>query len=130
MVGQEYRQKFRIKFDPSDHSLIYLYEDTPQGLRFITHADEKVAIHRGKQEQAEGEMEWFAKVEKAIEEMRIENDAYIRNIQERFNELPEQNGLVTPRIKGISTTKQRQEGQPTQATIWRLQKARLVMRWP
>lgn len=116
-------KKFRIKFDPSDHSLIYLYEDTPQGLRFITHADEKVAIHRGKQEQEAGEMEWFAKVEKAIEEMRIENDQYIRNIQERFNELPEQNGLVTPRIKGISTAKQGKKASQPSDNFGRLQKA-------
>lgn len=100
-IARNIDRKFRIKFDPTDFSMIYLYEDTPQGLRFITAADEKVAIHRGKQEQEAGEMEWYARVEKASDEYRQENDAYMREIQAKWNQLPEQHGLNTPALKGI-----------------------------
>ena len=100
-IAQNIDRKFRIKYDPTDYSLIYLYEDTPQGLRFITAADEKVAIHRGKQEQEAGEMEWFAKVEQACNEYRLENEAYMRELQEKWNQLPEQHGLISPAPKGI-----------------------------
>lgn len=94
-------RKFRIKFDPTDYSLIYLYEDTPQGLRFITGAEAKIEIHRGKQEQEADEMELLAKVEAKITALRYGNDDYIREVQEKWGELPEQNGLNTPGIKGM-----------------------------
>lgn len=96
-------KKYRIKFDPNDFSMICLYEDTIQGLRFVCGAEQKVEIHRGKQEQEDGEMEWLAKVEKASKELRVENDEHIRNIQEQWNQLPEQHGLVTPNLKGINS---------------------------
>lgn len=44
-------QKFIIKFDPDDMSLIYLYKKTPLGLKFECAAETKVEIHRNKQEQ-------------------------------------------------------------------------------
>lgn len=124
-IAQNIDRKFRIKYDPTDYSLIYLYEDTPQGLRFITGAEEKHAIHRGKQEQEEGEMEWYARVEKASEELRLENDAYMRNIQEQWHQLPEQNGLVSPKLKGINSKKQEARSKKPQQTdnFGKLQKA-------
>ncbi len=95
-------RKFRIKFDPQDFSMIYLYEDTPQGLRFICEAMEKTTIHRGKQEQEDGEMERWAAIDKATTEMREEMRAQLMEIQRLHNQLPEQNGLITPGIKGIN----------------------------
>jgi hypothetical protein len=122
-IAQNIDRKFRIKYDPTDFDLIYLYEDTPQGLRFITAAEQKVEIHRGKQEQEAGEMEWFAKVEKASEELRIENDAHMREIQRQWNQLPEQNGLVTPKIKGINSKTQNPKTKGQADNFGRLQKA-------
>lgn len=114
-------RKFRIKYDPQDFSMIYLYEDTPQGLRFICEAYEKVAIHRGKQEQKAGEMERWAAIDKANTEIREEIRTGLMEIQRKHNELPEQNGLITPAIKGIN----RKNKQPKQAAdnFGRLQKA-------
>jgi len=98
-------KKFRIKYDPQDFSMIYLYEDTPQGLRFVTEAYEKVSIHRGKQEQQKGEMERWAAIDKASAELREEMQESLMEIQRQHNQLPEQNGLVTPGIKGINKKK-------------------------
>lgn len=127
-IAQNIDRKFRIKYDPTDYTLIYLYEDTPQGLRFITAAEQKVEIHRGKQEQEDGEMEWYAKVEKASEEYRRENEAFMHKIQEQWNQLPEQHGLVSPAPKGIKrpdTEDQRPKTGKKQPTdnFGRLQKA-------
>ncbi|MDX9703898.1 MAG: kinase [Candidatus Auribacterota bacterium] len=100
-IARNIDRKFRIKFDPQDFSMIYLYEDTPQGLRFIREAVEPVRIHRGKQEQEAGEMERWCAIDKAIDEMREEIRAELMNIQQKHNQLPEQHGLITPAIKGI-----------------------------
>lgn len=98
-------KKFRIKYDPQDFSMIYLYEDTPQGLRFITEAYEKVSIHRGKQEQEGGEMERWAAIDKASAELREEMRQSMMEIQRQHNQLPEQHGLQTPGIKGVNKKK-------------------------
>ncbi len=111
-------KKFRIKFDPQDFSMIYLYDETPQGLRFVTEANEKVAIHRGKQEQEPGEMERWAAIDKANAELREEMRESLMEIQRQHNQLPEQNGLVTPGIKGINRKRKQ-----TADNFGRLQKA-------
>ena len=98
-------KKFRIKFDPQDFSMVYLYEDTPQGLRFITAAEQKVEVHRGKQEQEAWEASWMKRVDAEIDAMRLELFDEIKAIQEKHNQLPEQHGLITPQPKGISSLK-------------------------
>ncbi len=115
-------KKFRVKFDPEDFSMIYLYEDTPQGLRFITAADQKVEVHRGIQEQEEWEASWMKKVDAELEAMRIELYNQLREIQEKYNQLPEQHGLVTPTPKGIKSLK-KVKAQHQADNFGRLQKA-------
>lgn len=115
-------RKVRIKFDPQDYSIIYLYEDTPQGLRFLTAAEQKVEVHRGKQEQEDWEASWMKQVDAAFERKRIAIHEGIRAIQEKHNQLPEQHGLITPAIKGISKKKQKASKQPVD-NFGRLQKA-------
>lgn len=115
-------KKFRIKYDPQDFSMIYLYEETPQGLRFVTEAHEKVTIHRGKQEQETGEMERWAAIDQATAELREEMRETLMEIQRQHNQLPEQHGLVTPGIKGLKKDKKKKVKQPAD-NFGRLQKA-------
>jgi hypothetical protein len=115
-------KKFRIKYDPQDFSMIYLYEETPQGLRFITEAHDKVTIHRGKQEQEEGEMERWSAIDKATAELREEMRETLMEMQRQHNQLPEQHGLVTPGIKGLKKDKTKKVKQPAD-NFGRLQKA-------
>jgi len=115
-------RKVRIKFDPQDYSVIYLYEDTPQGLRFLTAAEQKVEVHRGKQEQEDWEASWMKQVDAAFERKRIAIHNEIKAIQEKHHQLPEQHGLNTPAIKGISKKKQKAKSQPAD-NFGRLQKA-------
>lgn len=96
-------RKFRIKFDPQDFSMIYLYEDTPQGLRFVTSAEQKIEVHRGKQEQEDWEAQFFKDIEAETKTLRVETQNYVHDIQEKHNDLPEQHGFVTPKLKGINS---------------------------
>jgi hypothetical protein len=116
-------RKFRIKFDPLDFSIIYLYEDTPQGLRFVTSADQKVEVHRGKQEQEDWEAQFFKDIEKETETLRIETQNYVRTIQEKHNDLPEQHGFVTPKIKGINSKSTAKKAKQPADNFGRIQKA-------
>jgi hypothetical protein len=112
---------FRIKFDPNDRTLIYLYEETPQGLRFVSEAVEDVRIHRGKQEQEDWEMKRWHAIEKEIEDMRIELKQELLNIQNKYNQTPEQHGLNTPKYRGEKPNKKKSK-QPA-GNFGKLQKA-------
>lgn len=117
-------KKFRIKFDPNDRSMIYLYEETPQGLRFICEAVEDIPIHRGKQEQEDWEMKRWNAIDKAITDMREEFRDELMEMQRQHNELPEQHGLKTPGIKGINRKKKKKKGKTEPAdNFGKLQKA-------
>ena len=56
--------------------------------------------------------------------MRLEMKEEIRAIQEKHNQLPEQNGLVTPNLKGIENRKSSKKKTKQQAdNFGKLQKA-------
>ncbi len=110
-IVRNVNRKFRIKFDPQDFSMIYLYEDTPQGLRFITAAEQKVEVHRGKQEQEQWEAAWLKKVEIHSNETREAWHEAGMDIMAAHNQLPEQHGLVTPALKGINKSKNKKAKQ-------------------
>jgi len=96
-------RKFYIKYDPEDLSLIYLYEQTPMGLRFVSAAETKVTVSRGKQEQQDWESSYIAQIGNRIKEKRVERRDRMDEILETQGLLPEQNGLVSPHLKGIES---------------------------
>lgn len=96
-------RKLHVKFDPEDMSLIYLYEKTPLGLRFVTAAETKVEIHRGKQEQEDWEAEYIKQVELLNKQQRMERRDKMDAILEKHGMLPEQYGLNSPALKGIES---------------------------
>jgi hypothetical protein len=101
-------KKFTIKYDPDDMSLIYLYEKTYDGLRFVAAAETKVLVHRGKQEQEAWEAEYFKKIEAENKRLRIEARNKMDAILEMHNLLPEQHGLNSPHLKGIENRHRKQ----------------------
>jgi len=101
-------RKFRIKFDPDDMGLIYLYEKDATGLRFVTAAETKITVARGKQEQQDWEGSYIAEVNSENKAIRVERDALMNAIQEQLGMLPEQNGLVSPKIQGINKKDRKQ----------------------
>ncbi len=100
-------KKFHIKFDPEDMSLIYLYEMTPLGLRFVTEARTKITIHRGKQEQDELDDAYIAKIKIINENSRKEVAEEMDKILEKHGATPEQQGLRSPGLLGIKSTRKK-----------------------
>lgn len=98
-------KKFIVKFDPEDMSMIYLYEQEKGGLRFVTEAHTKVEIHRAKQEQEDWESTWIQEVIDQNKQSRISSQDQIDTIQEAYGMLPEQNGLVSPALRGVKNPK-------------------------
>lgn len=97
-------KKFIIKFDPADMGVIFLYENTPAGLRYATVASTKVAIHRGKQEQEEWEGQYIKDIEIANKQARIERWSKMEELQKEHSVHPEDYGHRVPALLGIQTS--------------------------
>lgn len=110
MVDQEFLynhidRKFYIKYDPDDMSLIYLYEQTPLGLRFVHAAQPKVTVARGRQEQDEFERSYIVRQLAQNKEKHVEQRDKMDEILEAHGMAAEQNGLISPHLKGIERKK-------------------------
>ncbi|MBQ0075078.1 MAG: kinase [Prevotella sp.] len=102
-------QKFVVKYDPYDFSSIRLYwKDKAGELRFERVAEPYLLIHRAIQEQTEGEAAFIRAQQTATEQSRIERQVVAKEIEYAEGVAPEQNGLVTPDLKGVSADVQRQ----------------------
>lgn len=102
-------QKFVVKYDPYDFSSIRLYwKDKAGELRFERVAEPYLLIHRAIQEQTEGEAAFIRAQQTATEQSRIERQVAAKAIEYAEGVAPEQNGLVTPDLKGVSADVQRQ----------------------
>lgn len=104
-------KKFVVKYDPSDMSMIYLYEETPKGLRFITEATTKVEIQRNAQEQDSFDHQYITKVIALNKQSRVDTQNQIDTLQEEHGMLPEQYGLNSPRLAGLKTEKKERNRQ-------------------
>jgi hypothetical protein len=101
--------RFRVKYDPYDFGSIRLYsEDADGSLRFVRIATPPLRIHRAIQEQTEGEAEFIRREEAANQRDRIERMVRAKEIERRHGVMPEQLGLVTPRLKGVTAETQRE----------------------
>lgn len=101
-------RKLHVKVDPDDDSIIYLYEKDASGYRFVTAAFPKVVIHRNIQEQEDWEREYIHSVTKEVKRIREQRSEEMDLILEMHNSLPEQHGLNSAGLKGIS---KKQKGQ-------------------
>ena len=103
-----YRQ-FYVKYDPNDLQSIRLYrKDNAGQLRFERVAEPYMVIHRAIQEQAEGEAAFIRREQEANLQDRIERQVIAKEIEYAYGVAPEQNGLNTPRLKGIPAEAQRE----------------------
>ena len=102
-------QRFVVKYDPYDYSSIRLYwKDKAGELRFERVAEPYIVIHRAIQEQTEGEAAFIRAQQTATEQSRIERQVEAKAIEYAEGVAPEQNGLVTPALKGVRADVQRQ----------------------
>jgi hypothetical protein len=98
-------KKFHIKFDPEDMTLIYLYEDTPLGLRFITAAETKVEVSRARQEITEFEEDFVRDIIQRNKDLRVDMRNETEKILENHGVAAHQQGLRSPNIKGVESSK-------------------------
>lgn len=105
-IAQNVGRKFFVKYDPADMSLIYLYVKSHDGtLQFIGEAETKIVPARNIQEQDEWNARFYARVQKASDELRIELKAQMDQMQAQYSMRAEDYGMNTPRIMGLETGK-------------------------
>lgn len=95
-------KEFIVKFDPMKMDAALLFEQTPAGLRYAATAYPYLTVHRNIQEQRDGDMALIRHNDAENKRMRV-----LRRIENHALELehgvaPEQHGLNTPVLKGIS----------------------------
>lgn len=102
-------EQFRVAYDPYDLTSIRLYAiDKAGGLRFSRVAEPYMVIHRAIQDQTDGEAAIIRREQAANIQDRVELQDAARRIEYAHGTSPEQNGLVTPRLKGVTADVQRQ----------------------
>ena len=114
MPDHEWRKKntyrtFHVKYDPNDLRSIRLYwKDNAGQLRFERVAEPYMVIHRAIQEQVEGEAEFIRQEQEANIRDRIERQVIAKEIEYAYGVAPEQHGLSTPKVKGVTKEVQRE----------------------
>lgn len=98
-------KKFIVKYDPSDMSVVFLYEKTKDSLRFITPAETKVTIHRGKQEQDDWEAQFIKTVDLQTKAKRVERVQKTEDLLSQYRASAKDYGHNLPAIKGVQTSK-------------------------
>lgn len=97
-------KKFTVMYDPDDMGMIFLYEKTSNGLKYVCPAVTKTVIHRGKQEQEEWEAKFIKQTELANKALRVKTKQEAVALQQLFGTSAEDYGYKTPLIKGVETS--------------------------
>jgi hypothetical protein len=96
-------QQFFVKYDPYDMTGVRLYwKDAAGEKRFERVAEPYLKIHRALQEQDGSEAAFIRREQAANLNDRIERQIAVREIETKLGVAPEQHGLSTPNLKGIS----------------------------
>lgn len=100
-------EKFVVAYDPNDTSSIRLYTCMPDGsLRFERTAEPYIVIHRAKQDQTAADEAFIRQEQEANVQDRVERAAEGYRMASAYGMAPEQNGLRTPKLKGLPKTAQ------------------------
>ena len=95
-------REFYLKFDPNSMNEALLYEMTPMGLRYERTAYPYITVHRNIQEQREGEAAFLRMNDESIKTERVRRQIENSQLEIEHGVAPEQLGLRSPRLKGIS----------------------------
>ena len=95
-------REFFVKFDPQRMDRALLYTRTPMGLRYETVAYPYLSIRRNIQEQRPGDMELIRFNDDANKRERVRRQIEAHALELEHGVAPEQHGLRTPSLKGIS----------------------------
>lgn len=95
-------KEFIVKFDPMKMDMAMLFEQTATGLRYVTSAYPYLTVHRNIQEQKDGDMTLIRQNDSENKRMRVQRRIENHSLEIEHGVAPEQNGLTTPALKGIS----------------------------
>ena len=102
-------KQFYVKYDPYDFGSVRLYwKDKGGEFRFERVAEPYMVIHRAIQDQGEGEAAFIRREQEANVQDRVERQVGAKEIEYEHGVAPEQHGLNTPKLKGITAEVQRQ----------------------
>ena len=119
---------FHVKYDPNDLRSIRLYwEDKAGELRFERVAEPYMVIHRAIQDQREGEAEFIRQEQEANIRDRIDRQVMAKEIEYAYGVAPEQHGLSTPNLKGVTAEVQRRLTDGRKNTVANLKNTRLAV---
>lgn len=95
-------KEFIVKFDPMKMDMAMLFEQTATGLRYLISAYPYLTVHRNIQEQKDGDMTLIRQNDSENKRMRVQRRIENHSLEIEHGVAPEQNGLTTPALKGIS----------------------------
>jgi hypothetical protein len=101
-------KKFIIKYDPDDMTTIYLYEQTPLGLRHVAVAETKIEIYRNRQQQQDWEASFITNITEENKRIRIQERDKMESILADHGRRAEDYGLRSPLIHGVESSKKKQ----------------------
>lgn len=102
-------KQFYVKYDTYDFGSVRLYwKDKGGEFRFERVAEPYMVIHRAIQDQGEGEAAFIRREQEANVQDRVERQVVAKEIEYEHGVAPEQHGLNTPKLKGITAEVQRQ----------------------
>jgi len=95
-------REFFVRFDPQTMVRALLYTKTPMGLRYETVAYPYLTVRRNIQEQRPGDMDLIRLNDEANKRERVRRQIEAHALEMEHGVAPEQHGLRTPALKGIS----------------------------
>lgn len=113
-------KQYLVKWDVEDTETIALYEESPNGLIYVREMRDPNTVqvlHRGRQEQAENEAQYFTDVRTEGNRLRIEYRDKMESLLEQHNQLPEQHGLNSPKLSGIEGRRKRASVEPRRRDV-------------
>jgi hypothetical protein len=107
MPDMDFRSKhtgreFFVQYDPADMNNVWLCTEDKNGLCKIAQAAPYFTIHRAIQEQAGGEIAFVRAIDEMNKTARVRRQVEAAVLENAHGIAPEQHGLVTPRLAGIS----------------------------
>ena len=102
-------RKFYRRYCPEDLFAIALYTKDATGMRFVAYAEPYQMVHRALQDQVDTDCQRIRKNQVANKEERIQDEVQRSKILEKHGLHPNQHGLNTAPLKGITSGKKQKK---------------------
>lgn len=101
-------KQFFVQYDPYDMTSVrLLWKDKAGNMRFERVAEPPIVVHRAQQEQTDDEKVFIRNMRDEVFNERVERAVAGKEIELDHGVAPEQNGLHTPKLKGLNKEGQR-----------------------